>query len=98
MKWLIPLILKDLSKKQLGLLARNTLELTRQAYRTSGVTNTAGRVKKLQSQGVTRSRYRFLAFDRERASCYHCGDIILAAAGQRSPYLSLCYLSAELPT
>ena len=88
---------KDLSKKQLGLLARNTLELTRQAYRTSGVTNTAGRVKKLQSQGVTRSSYRFLAFDRERASCYHCGDIIrrLQVSGRRIYLCPTCQPSCR---
>ena len=76
---------KDLSRKQKGELARNTLELTRQAYRTSGVTNTAGRVKKLQSQGLTRRRYRFLAFDREREPCYHCGDRIerIEVSGRR---------------
>ena len=34
---------KDLTRRQLGALARNTLGLTRQAYATSGVTNTPGR-------------------------------------------------------
>ena len=33
---------KDLTRRQLGALARNTLGLTRQAYATSGVTNTPG--------------------------------------------------------
>jgi endonuclease-8 len=81
---------KDLSTSQRAELARNTLELTRQAYRTSGVTNTAGRVKKLRSQGLTRRHYRFLAFDREREPCYHCGEKIqrLEVSGRR---LYMCF-------
>lgn len=83
---------KDLSKKQKGELARNTIELTRQAYRTSGVTNTPGRVKKLQAQGLTRRRYRFLAFDREREPCYHCGDTIqrIEVSGRRIYLCGTC--------
>ena len=42
---------KDLTRRQLGTLARNTLDLTRQAYATAGVTNTPGRVKRLQARG-----------------------------------------------
>ena len=67
---------KDLTRRQLGALARNTLALTRQAYATSGVTNTAGRVKRMQAKGVSRRRYRHLAFDRSNESCYHCNDTI----------------------
>ncbi len=81
---------KDLSRKQRGELARNTLALTRQAYRTSGVTNTAQRVKKLQAQGLTRRRYRHLAFDRVGEPCYHCGDTIerIEVSGRR---IYLCH-------
>ena len=67
---------KDLTRRQLGALARNTLALTRQAYATSGVTNTAGRVKRMQAKGVSRRRYRHLAFDRSNESCYHCNNTI----------------------
>ncbi len=66
----------DLTRKQLGLLARTTLELTRQAYITSGVTNSPGRVKRLQSAGVRRARYRHLAFARRGQPCYRCGTFI----------------------
>ncbi|NCF45891.1 MAG: endonuclease VIII [Proteobacteria bacterium] len=67
---------KDLSRGQLGALARNTLELTRQAYATSGVTNSPARVKRLQTQGLSRRHYRHLVFDRQHADCYHCGGEI----------------------
>ena len=66
---------KDLTRRQLGTLARNTLDLTRQAYATAGVTNTPGRVKRLQAK-VSRRRYRHLVFDRRKESCYQCGDTV----------------------
>ena len=67
---------KDLNRRQLGLLARNTLALTRQAYETAGITNTPARVERLKARGVRRSKYRHLAFARAGDGCYGCGGII----------------------
>ena len=83
---------KDLSRRQLGTLARNTLELTRQAYATSGVTNTAARVKQLQAMGLSRRRYRFLIFDRQNEGCYHCGETVerIEVSGRRIYLCNTC--------
>jgi endonuclease VIII len=67
---------KDLSRRQLGVLARNTLALTRQAYETAGITNSPARVERLKARGIRRSRYRHLAFARAGDDCYSCGTII----------------------
>ena len=67
---------KDLSRRQLGLLARNTLALTRQAYETGGITNTPARVARMRAKGVRRSALRHLAFARAGEACYGCGDTI----------------------
>ena len=76
---------KDLARRQLGALARNTLNLTRQAYATAGVTNTPGRVKRLQAKGLSRRRYRHLVFDRPEEPCYHCDDTVkrIEVSGRR---------------
>lgn len=88
---------KDLARRQLGLLARNTLDLTRQAYATSGVTNTPGRVKRLQAKGLSRRRYRHLAFDRSEESCYHCDDTIerVEVSGRRIYLCQTCQPSVR---
>ncbi len=90
---------KDLSRKQLGALARNTLDLTRQSYKTSGVTNTAARVKRLQAQGLSRRHYRFLAFDREDQPCYHCQDFIVRreVSGRRIYLCPTCQPALRAP-
>ena len=79
----------DLTRKQLGLLARTTLSLSRQAYVTSGITNTPARVKRLKAAGIRRSRYRHLAFARSEQPCYRCSDLIerIEISGRR---LYLC--------
>ncbi len=88
---------KDLSRRQLGVLARNTLALTRQAYATSGVTNTAARVKRLQAMGLSRRRYRHLVFDRQNEDCYHCGGTVerIEVSGRRIYVCYACQPSAR---
>lgn len=83
---------KDLTRRQLGALARNTLGLTRQAYATSGVTNTPGRVKRLQAKGLSRRRYRHLVFDRPQESCYQCNNTIerIEISGRRIYLCQIC--------
>ena len=79
---------KDLSRKQLGLLARNTLALIRLAYETAGITNTPARVARMRARGVRRSKLRHLAFARAGEACYGCGDTIVRIdIGARRLYL-----------
>ena len=82
----------DLTRRQLGLLARNTLELSRQAYATAGITNTPGRVKSLKAAGITRSRYRHLAFARKGQDCYACAASIqrIEVSGRRIYFCPHC--------
>jgi endonuclease VIII len=63
---------KDLTRSELGRLARATLAVTRQAYSTAGVTNTPRRVAQLKARGLGRRHYRFQVFDRENSLCYVC--------------------------
>ena len=63
----------DLSLGKLGELSRYTLLLTRRALATAGVTNVPQRVKRLQREGLRRSRFRFAIFDRQGEPCYTCG-------------------------
>ncbi len=90
---------KDLLRRQLGALARNTVVLTRQAYATSGVTNTPGRVKKLQAKGLSRRRYRHLIFDRQNEDCYHCGSTVerIEVSSRRIYLCHICQPSMRLP-
>ena len=62
----------DLTRAQLGALSRATLDLTRQSLATAGITNSPARVAALKRDGFTRSRYRFVIFDRQGESCYRC--------------------------
>ena len=62
----------DLSRRQLGSLARATLDLTRQSLATAGITNKPSRVKKAKRLGLSRQQYRFAIFDRQGEHCYRC--------------------------
>jgi endonuclease-8 len=89
----------DLTRAQTGQLARATLEITRLAYQTAGVTNSKRRVAALQKQGKSRSEYRFMVFGRENRACYQCGNpIVRIEANSRRLYLcERCQPAAEPP-
>ena len=70
------LSLADLTPAQKLALADHALKLARQSYKTRGVTNDLERVAMLKAQGVTRSRYRHLAFQRDGEACYECATTI----------------------
>ena len=73
----------------MGRLARSTLEISRRAYATAGVTNRTRWVRGLQRQGLPRRDYRFAVFDRIGLPCYACGTAIQrTVAGSRRLYLS----------
>jgi endonuclease-8 len=53
-------------------LASAALELTRQSYRTGGITNDLTRAASLKKRGVTFGRFRHHVFDREGEPCWTC--------------------------
>lgn len=66
-------------------LAKASLELFRQSYRTAGLTNDLKLVESLKDQGVQRAKYRHWVFDRAGHACHRCGQGILkdVLAGRR---------------
>ncbi|MGK0168834.1 MAG: endonuclease-8, partial [Gammaproteobacteria bacterium] len=79
---------QNLHRKHIGALARATLNITRLAYETAGVTNDPQRVKRLQKQGLKRSAYRFAVFSRSGLPCYSCSTpITRITASSRRLYL-----------
>lgn len=78
---------KELTLKERGALARATLQISRRAYATGGVTNRPGRVRTLQRRGYTRRQYRFAVFDREGLPCYRCQRaVVRIEVGSRRLY------------
>ena len=78
----------DLSRGQIGRLARSTLDLTRRALRTAGVTNPPHRVASLRRNGMRRDAYRWAVFERDGLPCYVCDNpISRVEAGSRRLYL-----------
>ncbi|HEB82146.1 MAG TPA: endonuclease VIII [Gammaproteobacteria bacterium] len=69
--------LADLDRKQRERLARNCLKLTRQSYRTGGITNQLKRANALRKQGVAFEDYRFYVYRRDGLPCYQCGATII---------------------
>ncbi len=77
----------DLDADERRRLADATLRLTRRSYRTGGITNDAGTVKRLKAAGLTRRFYRFHVFDREGEPCFGCdAEIQRATIGGRRLY------------
>lgn len=66
----------DLSRGELGRLARSTLELSLRSYKTGGITNTPSRARKLAAAGATFGQRRFAVFGREALGCYQCGQAV----------------------
>lgn len=62
----------DLSPTEQHRLAATILRVTRQAYRTGGITNDRARVKALKAAGMKRSAYRHHVFTRGGQGCWTC--------------------------
>lgn len=69
--------LADLSKSQHKALASACFKLTRQSYKTGGITNELKFAKQQKRQGMAFEDYRFYVFRREGLPCYQCGTPIL---------------------
>jgi endonuclease-8 len=75
----------DLSRGQIGKLARSTLAISRRSYETGGVTLAPRLAATLTAKGLTRSR--FSVFGREDHPCYTCyGNIQRQEIGSRRLY------------
>lgn len=66
----------DLDGAQRRSLARAALGLTRQSYRTRGITNDVTLAKRLKAQGWAFARYRHWVFERAGEPCHACGTPI----------------------
>lgn len=66
----------DLNKRQAQHLAKNCLKLTRQSYKTSGITNQITRAQRLRKKGIAFEDQRFHVYRRENLPCYQCGSLI----------------------
>jgi endonuclease-8 len=67
---------RDLSRGELGKLARSTLALSRRSYETGGITLAPRLAGKLKNSGLKREWRRFYVFGRTDQPCYHCGTAI----------------------
>ncbi len=66
----------DLTRGELGRLARSTLALSRRSYETGGITLAPRLSQSLKGQGLSRKWRRFYVFGRADYPCYHCGEMI----------------------
>ncbi len=79
---------RDCSARELRRLARQIIDLTERSYRTRGIINPPGLVKRLKAEGKTRrEQYRFNTYGREGQACHYCGSAIAQNnAGGRKMY------------
>jgi endonuclease VIII len=66
----------DLTMLQRRKLAGAALALTRQSYRTDGITNSVALARKLKVRGWSYGRYRHWVFDRGGEACHVCANAI----------------------
>ena len=67
---------RELSKGQIGKLARSTLELSQRSYALQGVTLPERQYKALKKEGFTYGKARFFVFGRANQSCRVCATTI----------------------
>ena len=82
----------DCTDEQILALAAAAVSLTRQSYRTKGITNDLALAQKLQAAGQSYSDYRFWVFDRDGRPCYNCGTPISkdTIGGRRLYHCPIC--------
>ena len=67
---------RELSKGQIGKLARATLEISQRSYLLQGVTIPERRYKALKKKGLSYGKARFFVFSRARQPCHICNTKI----------------------
>jgi len=82
----------DLSRAELGRLARSTLATSKRSYETGGITLAPRLSQALQKQGVGRAQRRFYVFGRADQPCYSCSSAIVQreVSGRRLYLCPLC--------
>ena len=70
---------RELSRGQIGQLARTTLEISQRSYAQAGVTFPERQYKALNKQGASYSKARFFVFDRASQPCRICKTKVLRA-------------------
>ncbi len=75
-------------------LAKTILRLSRQSYKTAGITNQLTQARKKMQQGASFENARFYVFRRQGLPCYRCGAIIekQVQTGQACFYCPVCQL------
>ncbi len=63
---------RDLDHAHRRALGTAVLKVTRQSYRTGGITNDPGRARALKARGWSRRAYRHHVFGREGEPCFNC--------------------------
>ena len=83
---------KDLSPALRSALGEATIEISKRAYKTAGITNDLERVAQLKEQGVKRSQFRHHVFVRQARPCYQCGTKVtkIELSGRRLYYCACC--------
>jgi endonuclease-8 len=87
----------DLSRGEIGKLARETLAISRRSYDTGGITVAPRLEATLKRQGARRGQRRFYAYGRAGLPCYQCGAEIdrLEFAGRRLYLCPRCQQSTD---
>lgn len=83
---------KDLSPALRSALGEATIEISKRAYKTAGITNDLERVAQLKEQGMKRSQFRHHVFARQSRRCYECGSKVtkVELSGRRLYYCASC--------
>ncbi len=77
----------DCTPQQIEALAHACIDLTRQSYRTKGITNDLTLVEELKMGNLPFHRYRFRVFNRADEPCWECGTpIVKTTLGGRRLY------------
>ena len=77
----------DLSRGEIGQLARATLNITRRSYQTGGITNAPALAARMQRKGHSYEDRRFAVFARAGQPCHTCSNTIeRSTAGSRRLY------------
>ncbi|MEM1113794.1 MAG: endonuclease VIII [Pseudomonadota bacterium] len=78
---------RDLTRAEIGRLARSTLEISRRSYDTGGITLKPRLADTLKREGLKREWRRFYAFGRTDQPCFHCsGSIVRTEVNTRRLY------------
>ena len=83
---------KDLSPALRSALGEATIEISKRAYKTAGITNDLERVAQLKEQGMKRSQFCHHVFARQSRRCYECGTKVtkVELSGRRLYYCASC--------